>query len=73
MTPTWFSRDDAIAMRSIIVNVILHTLRMSNFANIGWVVDLGDATNGGGLTSTQFANVMSHKSSRTKKLVFYAS
>ncbi len=52
MTPTWFSRDDAIVMCSIPMNAILHTLRMSDFTNIGWVIDLGDVTSGGGSTST---------------------
>jgi hypothetical protein len=69
---TWFSRDDAIVMRSILVNAILLTLHMLNFANIGWVVDLGDVTSGGG--STQSISVStSFRNGRTKKLVSYAS
>jgi hypothetical protein len=39
-------------MCSIPMNAILQTLCMSNFANIGWVIDLGDVTSGGGSTST---------------------
>jgi len=31
LTPTWFSRDDVIVMRSILVNAILQTLRMLDF------------------------------------------
>jgi hypothetical protein len=34
------------------MNAILETLHMSYFANTGWVVDLGDVSSGGGLTST---------------------
>jgi hypothetical protein len=52
VTLTWFPRDDVIAMCSILVNAILQTLHMSDFTNIGWVVDLGDVTSGGGLAST---------------------
>lgn len=74
MTTTWFSKDDVIAMRSILVNAILQTLCMSNFTNIGWVVDLGDVTNGGGSTSTQSISVSAfRRSDRTRKLVSYAN
>ncbi len=74
MTPTWFSKDDAIEMWSILVNAILETLRSSNFANTNWVVNLGDVTNGGGSTSTQFVSILkSYRSGRTKKSVSYAS
>jgi hypothetical protein len=31
LTPTWFSRDDAIIMCSILVNAILQTLHMLDF------------------------------------------
>jgi hypothetical protein len=36
----------------ILVNVILEMLRNLDFANISWVVDLADVTNGGRSTST---------------------
>jgi hypothetical protein len=52
VTPTWFSRDDAIVMYLIPMNAILQTLHMSNFTNMVWVIDLGDVTSGGGSTST---------------------
>jgi hypothetical protein len=52
VTPIWFSRDDAIAMCLILVNAILQTLCMLDFANTSWVVDLGDVTNGKGSSST---------------------
>ncbi len=39
-------------MRLILVNTILQMLCMSNFTNIGWIVDLGDVISGGGSTST---------------------
>jgi hypothetical protein len=52
VTPTWFSRDDAIVMHLILVNAILQTLSMLDFANTGWVIDLGNITSGGGSTST---------------------
>ncbi len=54
MTPTWFSRDDVIEMHSILVNAILRMLRMLDFTNTCWVVDLGDVTNDEGSTSTKF-------------------
>jgi len=54
VTPTWFSRDDVIAMHSILVNAILHTLYMLDFTNTSWVVDLGDVISDEGSTSTQF-------------------
>ncbi len=73
MTPTWFSRDDAIEMRSIPMNAILETLRSLDFANTNWVINLGDVTNGGGSTSTQFVNIFrSCRSGKTRKLVSYA-
>jgi hypothetical protein len=52
MTTTWFSKDDVIEIWSISVNAILEALSSSNFANTSWVVDLGNATSGGGSTST---------------------
>ncbi len=74
MTQTWFSRDDAIVMCSILVNAILQTLSMSNFTNTCWVVDLGDVTSGGGSTSTHFVNILaSCRNNRTRKLASYAS
>ncbi len=39
-------------IQSILVNVILEASISSNFANTSWVVDLGNATSGGGSTST---------------------
>jgi hypothetical protein len=65
MTPTWFSRDDAIEMWLILVNAILEMLCSLDFANTSWVVDLGDITNGGGSTSIQFMTVLGfHKSGK---------
>jgi hypothetical protein len=52
VTPTWFSRDDVIVMYLIPMNAILQTLRILDFTNTGWVIDLGDVTSGGGSTST---------------------
>jgi hypothetical protein len=52
VTPTWFSKDDVMEIQSILVNVILEASISSNFANTSWVVDLGNATSGGGSTST---------------------
>ncbi len=52
MTPTWFSKDDVIEIRSILVNAILEMLSSLDFANTSWVVGLGNATSGGGSTST---------------------
>jgi hypothetical protein len=47
---------------------------MSNFTNIGWVVDLGDVTSGGGSTSTQFVSVStSRKSGKTKNFTSYVN
>jgi hypothetical protein len=63
--PTWFSRDDAIVMCLVPMNAILQTLRMLDFANTSWVLNLGDVTSGGGSTS--------HRSGRTRKLMSYAS
>lgn len=73
MTPTQFSTDDAIEMRSILVNATLEKCS-SDFANTNWVIDLGDVTNGGGSTSTQFVNIFrSCRIGRTKKLLSYAN
>jgi hypothetical protein len=56
------------------MNAILETLCLLDFANIGWVVDLGDVSSGGVSASTQFVSVSSScRSGRSKKLVFYTS
>jgi hypothetical protein len=53
VTPNWFSRDDVIAMHSILVNVILQMLYVIFYKHkLGF--DLGDVTNGEGSTLTQF-------------------
>jgi hypothetical protein len=52
VTPIWFSKDDVIEMQLILMNAILKTLSSLDFANTSWVVDLGNATSGGGSTST---------------------
>jgi hypothetical protein len=46
---------------------------MLDYTNIGWVVDLGDITNGGGSTSTFVSVSTCRRSGKTKKLVSYAS
>ncbi len=56
------------------MNAILKTLCVSDFANIGWVVNLGNVSSGGVSTSTQFVNVSSsHRSGKSKKLVSYTN
>ncbi len=56
------------------MNAILETLCLSDFANIGWVVELGNVSSGGVSTSTQFVNVSSsRRSGKNKKLVSYIS
>ncbi len=46
---------------------------MSDFANIGWVVDLGNVTSGGGSTLTHFGSVLAfRRSGKTRKLVSHA-
>jgi hypothetical protein len=52
VTPTWFSRDDVIKMRLILMNAMLKTLCSLDFVNTSWVVDLGYVTNGVGSTPT---------------------
>jgi hypothetical protein len=74
VTPTWFSKDDMIAMWLILMNAILETLCLSNFAKTSWVVDLRDVSNGGGSTLTQFVCVLtSRKNGKTRKLVCYTN